>query len=183
MSASRSLSHLSSCKLPVYQSGHHRRDLYCRHSGSSNSIILRNDHGTSRDYICDNYICAKIKEVKPEWFEIQKYSPGETVEVLRPVVWIFPKCKPKVTLVVKTINRREMRAVIQHFLLFFPSLAFRSMQPIWYMIIMFKFQFWVGSSHKGNYLFLCFVFPFISFFVIIVISVIYRNKLRYLALI
>ena len=83
MSASHSLSHLSSCKLPVYQSGHHRRDLYCRHSGSSNSIILRNDHGTSRDYICDNYICAKIKEVKAEWFEIQKYSPGETVEGIK----------------------------------------------------------------------------------------------------
>ena len=45
MSASRSLSHLSSCKLPVYQSGHHGRDLYCKHSGSSNLMFLRNNKG------------------------------------------------------------------------------------------------------------------------------------------
>ena len=39
--ASCSLFHLFSCKHPVYQSGHHKRYLYWRHSGSSNSMCLR----------------------------------------------------------------------------------------------------------------------------------------------
>ena len=47
-----------------------------------------------------------------------------------PLVLIFPKDRPKLTLTVKAITKREMIAMIQYFLLLLPPLVSPSMQAI-----------------------------------------------------